>query len=146
MSLICMSLSIPCRIVPKIRQRKLLLPLTKTWYSHTRKVIYNCFTRFCNCSVHQMWHRGPKPVVFGVFTESHSTLHLLQNTFYSIKILVSNWRYTRLIRTNKKVKKSNKMFKNFHVIIIVCNHYFIILKLSSVIKGFILYEIKQTAL
>ena len=30
--------------------------------------------------------------------------------------------------------------------VIVRNHYFIILKLSIVIKGFILYQIKQTAL
>jgi len=46
----------------------------------------------------------------------------------------------------KKVKKMNKKFNIFHVIIIVRNHYFIIQKLSSVIKGFILYQIKQTAL
>jgi|SRR6218665_832926 len=38
------------------------------------------------------------------------------------------------------------MFNIFRVIIIVRNYYFIILKLSSVIKGFILYQIKQTAL
>src|SRR6218665_1216855 len=33
-------------------------------------------------------HKGPKPVVcpFRLFIESYSTLHLLQNTFYSIKI------------------------------------------------------------
>src|SRR6218665_3222435 len=29
---------------------------------------------------------------------------------------------------------------------IVCNHYFFVLKLFSVLKGFILYQIKQTAL
>ena len=38
------------------------------------------------------------------------------------------------------------LFEDFHVITIVCNHYFIILKLFWVIKGFILYQIKQTTL
>jgi len=51
-----------------------------------------------------------------------------------------------LIRTVKKVKKSNKKFKIFSVIIILRNHWFIILKLFRVIKGFILYRIKQTTL
>jgi|SRR6218665_3310805 len=46
----------------------------------------------------------------------------------------------------KKFKKSNKKFKIFHVIIIIRNHYFITLKLFWAIKGFILYQIKQTAL
>jgi len=44
------------------------------------------------------------------------------------------------------VKKSNKKFKVFRVIIIVHSHYFIILKLFRVVKGFILYQIKQTTL
>jgi len=39
------------------------------------------------------------------------------------------------------VTKSNKKFSIFRVIMIVRNHYFIILKLSSVIKGLILYQI-----
>jgi len=39
-----------------------------------------------------------------------------------------------------------KQFKVFHVIIILRNHYFIILKLIRAIKGFILYQIKQMAL
>jgi len=43
------------------------------------------------------------------------------------------------------VKKLNKKFKIIRVNIIVRNHYFIILKLSQVIKDFILYQIKQTA-
>jgi len=34
----------------------------------------------------------------------------------------------------------------FHVIIILCNHYFTILKLLRAIKLFILNQIKQTAL
>jgi len=44
------------------------------------------------------------------------------------------------------VKKSNKKFNIFRVIIILLNHYFIILKLFLIINGFILYQIKQTAL
>jgi len=44
------------------------------------------------------------------------------------------------------VKKLNKKFKIFRVIILACNHHFIILKLFLVIKVFILYQIKQTAL
>jgi len=44
------------------------------------------------------------------------------------------------------VKKLDKKFKIISVIIIFCNRYFIILKLFWVIKGFILYQIKQTAL
>jgi len=51
-----------------------------------------------------------------------------------------------MIRTVKKVKKSNKKFKIIFVIKIVRNHYFIILKLFRVIKGFILCQTKQTAL
>jgi len=62
------------------------------------------------------------------------------------KYLVSNWSYTHLIRTIKKVEKSDKMFKAFHVVIIVRNRYFVILKLFWVIKGFVLYQIKQTDL
>ena len=49
------------------------------------------------------------------------------------------------IRTIKKVKNSNKILKIFRFIVILCNH-FIILKLFRTIKGFILYQIKQTAL
>jgi len=30
--------------------------------------------------------QNPSLVIFGYFIESYSTLHLLQNTFYSIKI------------------------------------------------------------
>ena len=62
------------------------------------------------------------------------------------KYLVSNWSYTRLIGRMKKVKKLNKKFQIFRVFIIVHNHYFLILKLFRVIKGFILYQTKQTAL
>ena len=61
------------------------------------------------------------------------------------KYLVFNWRYTHLIRA-KKVKKLNKKFKIFRVIITLPNHYFIILKLLWAIKGFILYKIKHMAL
>jgi len=51
-----------------------------------------------------------------------------------------------LITAIKKVEKTKKSFNIFRVIIIVRNHHFNILKLSSFIKGFILYQIKQTAL
>jgi len=44
------------------------------------------------------------------------------------------------------VKKSNKKANIFRVVIIVRNRYFIILTLSCAIKGFILYQIKQTTL
>ena len=66
--------------------------------------------------------------------------------FTDSNYLVSNWSYTHLIRTIKKFRKSKKNFKNFRVIIILCNHYFIILKLFRAIKDFILHSIKQTAL
>ena len=39
-----------------------------------------------------------------------------------------------------------KKFNIFRVIITVRNHYFNILKLFSFIKGFILYQMKQTTL
>ena len=50
------------------------------------------------------------------------------------------------LEQSRKRNKLNKKFKIFRVIIIVRNHYFIILKLFRVIKGFILYHIKQTSL
>jgi len=62
------------------------------------------------------------------------------------KYLVYNWGYTRLIRTIKIVKKSNKKFKIFRVIIVLCNYHCMLLKLFWAIKGFILYQIKQTTL
>jgi len=49
------------------------------------------------------------------------------------------------MRAIKKRKKWNKKFNIFRVIIIVSNNYFIILKLSRAIKGYILYQVKQTA-
>ena len=90
--------------------------------------------------------QGLKTRHFQLFIQSYSSLQLLQNTFTGSKYLVSNWSYSRLIRTIKKVKKSNKKFKIFCVIIILCNHYFIILNLFLAIKSFILCQIKQTAL
>ena len=77
--------------------------------------------------------------------------HILHCMYFKIlftesKYLVSNWGYTRLIRTIKKVKESNKNVKIFRVIIILCNHHFILLKLFWAIKGFILYQINQPAL
>ena len=50
------------------------------------------------------------------------------------------------LEQSKTWKKTNKKLNIFRVIVIVRNHYFIILKLSSVIKGIILYQIKQTPL
>ena len=50
-----------------------------------------------------------------------------------------------LTRTIKKVIKSNTKFKSFCVIVVLRNYYFI-LKLFWEIQGFILYQIKQTAL
>jgi len=66
--------------------------------------------------------------------------------FTESKYLVSKWGYTRLIRTIKKVKNLIKKFNIFRVLIILCNHHFIPLKLFRTIKGFILYQINQTAL
>jgi len=92
---------------------------------------------------------GPKTrrLLFLFFLLNH-ILHCIcfKILFTGSKYLVYNWSYTRWIGTVKRVKKSNKKFKNFRVIIIVLNHYFIILKLVRVIKGFILYQIKPTAL
>jgi len=88
--------------------------------------------------------QNPSLVVFDIFIQPYSTLRLLQNTFYRIKYLVSNGSYAHLMRTIKKLKKSNKKFKICHVIIILRNHYLIILKLFQVIKGLLLFQIKQT--
>src|SRR6218665_1951959 len=82
----------------------------------------------------------PSCVVFGFLIQSHSTLHLLPNTFYTIKT------YTRLNRTIKQVKKANKNFKIFGVITILCNHHFILQKLFWAIKGFILYQNKRNGI
>jgi len=90
--------------------------------------------------------RNPSLVFFGFFILSYITLHLLQIPFTESKYVVSNWSYTRLIRIIKKVKRLNKKFKFFLVIIILRNHYFVILKLFQAIKGFILHQKKQMAL
>jgi len=55
--------------------------------------------------------------------------------------LVSNWSYTHLIRTFKKVKKLNKKFNIFHVIIIVRNHCFIYSEIIQHHKG--LYSVSN---
>jgi len=49
------------------------------------------------------------------------------------------------LEQSKKWKKLNIKFKGFCVIIILGNHYFIILKLFRAIRDFILYQIKQMA-
>jgi len=49
-----------------------------------------------------------------------------------------------LIRIIEKVKKSNKRFKILRVVIILCNHYFIHLKLFWAMKGFIPYANKPS--
>ena len=95
--------------------------------------------------------QGPKTsrLSFSAFLLNH-ILHCFcfKILFTESKYLVSNWSYTHLIRAVKKVKKLNKKFKIFHAIKVVHNHYYItcIMKLFWVIKGFILYQIKQTAL
>jgi len=84
---------------------------------------------------------------FLAFLFNHVLLCICFKIHFTVsKHLVSIWRYTRLIRTINKVKKSNKKFKIFHVIIILRNHYFVILKLFRAVKGFILCQIKQTSL
>jgi len=67
--------------------------------------------------------------------------------FTESKYLVSNWGYTHLIsRTIQNFLKSQITTLRFFVIIILCNQQFILLKLLWAIKGFILYQINQTAL
>jgi len=66
--------------------------------------------------------------------------------FTESNYLVSNRGYTRWIRTLKKVKKLNRNFNIFCVIIILCNHRFILLILFWAIKHFILFQINQPAL
>src|SRR6218665_1014355 len=83
---------------------------------------------------------------FGLFVQSYSTLDLLQNAFTESKCLVSNCGYTHLNIQIKKVTKSKKKFKISHVIIILCNHLFIFMKLFWTIRGIILYQINQMGL
>ena len=66
--------------------------------------------------------------------------------FTESKYLVSKWSYIPSLRAIRKVKKLNKKFQIFCVIIILHNHYLIILILFWATKGFILYQIKQMAL
>jgi len=96
-------------------------------------------------------HLKPITCRFGIFLFNHilhcicfTILNSLQNQ--SFFYLICNWSYTRSIRTIQNMKKLNTKFKIFRVIIIVRNHYFVILKLFRVIKDFILYQIKQMAL
>src|SRR6218665_2141375 len=90
--------------------------------------------------------RAQKPVAchFWLFLFNH-ILHCscFKIHFTERKYLASSGSYTRLNRTIKKVKKSIKKFMIFPVIIILCNHYFIILLLFQAIKFFILNQIKQ---
>jgi len=77
-----------------------------------------------------------------IFYIASASKYILQNqNILFLTEVILDW-----IEQSKKWKKSNKKFKNFHVIIIICNNYFIIMKLFWVIKGFILYNAKQTAL
>jgi len=112
----------------------------------SQKLLQNSFS--VSFYLPYMRHRGPKPVVcrFQLFLLNHILPCICFTILFTVsKYLVSNLSYTHLIRTIKNVKKTNKTFNIFRVIIIVRNHYFIIQKLSSIIKGFILYQIKQTA-
>src|SRR6218665_1062370 len=79
-------------------------------------------------------------------TESYSTLHLLQTTYCRIKISCFLLKLYSFDYNNQKVKKLNKNFRIFCIITILCDYHFIILKLFCALKGFILYQIKQTAL
>jgi len=96
-----------------------------------------------------MWHRGPKPVVCHfwlfyliIFYTASASKYFLQNE----NILVLTEDILVWLEQSKKLKKSINKFMVFGVIIILCNHYFIILKLLWSIKFFILNQIKQTAL
>ena len=81
-----------------------------------------------------------------------SSYHILHCICFKIPLteseyLVSNWSYTHLIRAIKTWKKKFKIFRSFvSSYILLRNNYFIILKLFRAIKGFLLYQIKQTAL
>jgi len=97
-----------------------------------------------------MWYKGIKSHHMKVlaFLFNH-IIHCIcfKMLLTGSKYLVSNRGYTRLIRTIKKVKKLNrKKFKIFHVITILCNHHFILLKLIWAIKSFILYQKDQMEL
>ena len=90
-----------------------------------------------------MWHRGPKLVTCRfwlfysvIFYTASASKYILQNQNILFLTEVIN---THLIRTVKK-------FKTFRVIMILRNHYFIILKLFQAIKFCILNQIRQTAL
>jgi len=92
-----------------------------------------------------VWHRGSKPVTFCFGFLFNHILHCIcfkilftvQNILFLTEVIF------RLIRTLRKWKISNKKIKIFRVIIILCNHYFILLKLFWTIKGFILYQVNQ---
>jgi len=96
-----------------------------------------------------MRQRGSKPVTFRfwlfysvIFNTSSASKYLLpnQNIFFVTEVIVV-W-----LEQSKKVNNSNKMFKIIRVIIILCNHHFILLKLFWAIKDFVLYQKNQTTL
>ena len=88
-----------------------------------------------------MWHWGPKPVTcrFWLFyllifyTASASKYFLQNENILLLTEVILVW-----LEQSKQVKKSIKKFMIFCVIIILCNHYFIILKIFQAIKFFIL--------
>ena len=85
---------------------------------------------------------GQKPIAcqFGYlqfYTASASKYILENQNILFITEVILIW-----LEQSKKGKKSNKKFKIFCVIIILCNYSEIILGN----KGFILYQIKQTAI
>src|SRR6218665_61342 len=115
----------------------------ETIQSKTTAKYFQCFFLFTIYAT-----QGPKTrrLSFSTFLLNHILPCICFTILFTVsKYLVSNLSYTHLIKTIKNVKKTNKTFNIFRVIIIVRNHYFIIQKLSSIIKGFILYQIKQTA-
>src|SRR6218665_2211145 len=120
---------------------------TKSFYKSQKKCRSRIFRAY------KFMTRGPKPVA------CHFLAFLLNHILYCIcfKILLQYQNILFLtevmlvrLQQSKNVNKSNKNVgpnhKVFRVIKIIRNHYFIIPKLFRVTKGFILYQIKQTAL
>ena len=123
-----------------------IFALSRVAYIHNiYTYIQTEITVFSHLFPAQMWHRGPKPVAcrFWLFywiiicTAFASKYFLQYQNILFLTEVILVW-----LEQSKKWKKLNKKFKIFRVIIIVRSHYFIILKLPLVIKGFILYQIR----
>ena len=106
-------------------------------------LLLRCFGNYILCDAGA---QNLSLVVFGffysfIFYTAYASKYVLQNKNFLFITEVISFDYC-----NKKMKKINKKCKIFRVIIILSNHYFIILRLLWAIKGFILYKIKLTAL